>query len=413
MTDDPLKHHGVKGMHWGVRNEDDTGGGSSSGGSADGKSEADSLAEYKGLTASQKPLKGLAASKKLAENKAKAVDKLNDPGPVLPGAPKDAKRIAKAAELDAKAGDHDARIKQLTAQRDALGPGMVNAYRRSSLQNTLNHEIEARDAYLQDAQRVRDGKLTSGQRKALIAASVGAVVVGGLAYSAHAQNAKVAGWEKAAAAGDTDAKLKLYQHQVFQAQAKTWMMGGFVQPSSWDREEFELPAGHTFHRISTRDETGHGYSDGTYCTPDEADFNRYVAGFRQEKGPGAEFHHVTFTTKTPTKVPNLHTTVETLREQMQKGSSIPITRELALAKYQEMSGGDWKGLWERQLIAGLKEKGYGAIIDEMDAGVIGERPLVFFDQHNANPKSARALDQGEIVNREKSVQLMSKPPRKA
>lgn len=43
-----------------------------------------------------------------------------------------------------------------------------------------------------------------------------------------------------------------------------------------------------------------------------------------------------------------------------------------------MSGKSWTMPRDITLLDALKAKGYGAIIDDMDAGVIGEKPLVVF-----------------------------------
>jgi len=411
MADDELKHYGVKGMRWGVRNEDDPAGDGSRGQGTNNKPDdvLASVEEYKALTRVQPQLKGLAASKNAQQNLDKFHDKADNPGPPLG---KEEKREAKASKFDDKAAPHQQRIDELNSQIQELegSTRYRDRVRKNSLNRELAMETEMRDAYLKDAERSREGKLTSGQRKALVAAGVGALVVGSIAYSSHKQKMAIKDLEDRAANGDVDAKLQLFNHHVTQAKVKTWMFGGFIQdPTSWDREEFELPEGHTFHRISTKDESAHGFHPGTYCTPDEADFNRYVSGFRQEKGPNASFHHVTFQTKTPTKVPNLHTTIETLRETMGPGA----TKEQALAKYQSLSGGRWDTSEAGRFFTALQAKGYGAIVDEMDAGVIGNRPLVFFNYQQATPKQARPLDEGEISVREKSVELMTKPPRKA
>ena len=412
-----LAHYGIKGMKWGVRNEDrgsgEGGGGSRKSASGDAGDDDAVLAEYKAAAAAQPTLKGKAALRNMQANQEKSRAKLEDGGPELGDSPKELKRTAKADRLDALANEFDARVQSKTAELDATAPGFKTLYKRRLLEADIVDNTVARDQLRDDAARVREGKLTSGQKKALVAAGLGAAVVGTVLYSKHKNATAMRDLEAKVAAGDSDAKLKLYNIHLRQAKTKTWMFGGYVQKESWDREEFELPAGHTFHRLSTRDESSHGYRPGTYSTPSEADFNRYVAGFRREKG-GSDFYHVTFQSKSPTKVPDLKTTVETLRETMERDTYgiNPTTRAQALAEYQRLSGGSWNSSLAGKFFSNLQAKGYGAIVDEMDAGVIGDRPLVFFNTQDANRKESRLLDSGEITNREKSIKILTKPPRK-
>lgn len=414
--DEFLAHFGVKGMKWGVRKEEDSGGGSPGGKKKESEEDLStkaSLEEYKRLTRAQPELKGAAGVKSLQQNIEKFHNKFDDPGPKLEGFsavdPKAEKREAKAGQFDAKAKALDKQINDWTAQRDALDPGYKNALKRSSLKSQIEQATAERDHFLENASRVRDGKLTSGQKKALIAAGIGAVIVGGVVYTGYRHGQMIKGLEKAAMGGDIEARLKLYDHHVASAKMKTWFGGNYIQESSWDRPEFELPKGHIFHRISTTDESAYGFRLATYSTPDEIDFNRYIKGFRGEKGPFAEFYHTTFSTTAPTKIPDLHTAVETMRETLGPNA----TRAQAISEYQRISGGSWTDSLSKSYISNLKAKGFGGIIDEMDAGVIGERPIVFFNSEHATAKTAKILSKNEIINREKAVELMTKPPRKA
>lgn len=412
-----LAHYGVKGMHWGVRKKEDASA-ESGGGPKKKESTTNSdavLDEYKALTKAQPQLKGSAAVKQLQENIDKSHNKLDDPGPLLskgkipPKASASPRSLARAQKHTDKANEYDQTVKELTAKRDALAPGLKTKLQRSSLNSQINEASALRDQHRSDAARAAQGKLTSGQKKALIAAGVGAVIVGGIVYSNYHQSQIIKDLERKVASGDLDAKLKLFDHQMASSKSKTWLFGGYIQDSSWDRPGFELPAGHTFHRISTRDESLHGFKLGTYATTSEADFNRYVAGFRQEKSFAKEFYHVTFTSSKPTKVPDLKTTIETLRESMGPNTS----RSEALKTYQMLSGGSWESPVAEKFFANLTTKGYGAIVDEMDAGVIGDKPIVFFNKGNASKKAAQLLSSDEIAKRERAIELLPKPPRKA
>jgi hypothetical protein len=67
-----------------------------------------------------------------------------------------------------------------------------------------------------------------------------------------------------------------------------------------------------------------------------------------------------------------------------------------------MSGGGWSGPREKSLMKALRARGYGAIVDEMDAGVIGETPLVFFSEHVSSKASVPITPQG-IAQAEQSL----------
>lgn len=238
--------------------------------------------------------------------------------------------------------------------------------------------------------------LTPAQKNALIKGAIGVAAVGGLvalSYYGNKQNLQFIEDLKGLAGKsiDKDTFLK----GVAKSKTKTWGFEGFIQDSSFQRQEFTLPAGHTFHRITTRVEES--FNPGTYATHNIEDFHRYVTAFRGEK-LGLELHHTTFKTTEPLKVPSLTTVLETLREHMGPDT----THEEALGKYNSWSGGQWNSLMQQGFFEALGKKGYGAIVDEMDAGVIGESPVVVFAKHLTS-KVAEPLTQSLIDTAESSL----------
>jgi hypothetical protein len=235
--------------------------------------------------------------------------------------------------------------------------------------------------------------LSDGQKKA-IKAGVAIAVVGGLMLYGHQQTAAMKGM-----AGKSISASQ-FKKNVGASKLKTWGLSGYIQPSSHLREEFELPAGHTFHRISTTAEKT--FSGGTYATHSTEDFHRYVSAFRQEKGSSTPLHHVTFTANQPIKIPSLATTLETIREHLTEVNGAEATAKEAHSYYQSISGGSWSSMNAAKIGKRLAAKGYHGIVDEMDAGVIGESPLVLFTsaQHLfsakvSNPLSAEAIKTAE------------------
>lgn len=204
---------------------------------------------------------------------------------------------------------------------------------------------------------------------------------------------------------------KKFEGLVAYSQGNTWYGGDYTTDKAFARPEYEIPAGHEFHRISTKpNETD--FNPTTYSTHSIEDYNRYVAGFSGEKF-GAQLHHVTWTSTEPVKVPNLTTVLGSLHKVMQedpllKGAT--ITQKDVLDSYNAMSGGSWESHQSVKLVESLKAQGYGAIVDEMDAGVIGATPVIFFAHENATPKKSTPIDKKAIKEAHKALIEIENPP---
>lgn len=197
--------------------------------------------------------------------------------------------------------------------------------------------------------------------------------------------------------------LDQFHRGVGLSTAKTWGSSGYIQKVSFDRPAMELPAGHIFHRISTTIESS--FSEATYAVASIEDFDRYVSTFRLEKGKTAVLHHVTFEAKAPIKVPHLTEVLETMREVLAEESGAPTTsvsKESAMRAYKALSGGSWTSSRGSSLTSALSKKGYGALVDEMDAGVIGDHPLVVFSKA-VGEKVVQPLTEAAIKTAESSL----------
>ena len=184
--------------------------------------------------------------------------------------------------------------------------------------------------------------------------------------------------------------LNDFKHNVQASKIQSWGLSGYLQDSSFDQQEFTLAAGHTFHRLSTTAEDS--FTGATYATHSVEDFNRYVSIFRHEKVTAQQFHHVTFKAEKDIKIPDLATRLDALKKTMRLG----VDDETVLAQYKSMSGGSWSDSTSKSFFKELAKRGYGAIIDDMDAGVIGESPLVVFDTGSMSKKVASVLTDSQI-----------------
>ena len=128
QVDDFLAHYGVRGMQWGKRKAVDSG-------SRDGVSQGPTRTERSA-----------------------------------------AKRETKAKKFESKAANLNKSIKELDAEINALPPGLRSRYKKAALNDFRNEQVKVRDQHLNDAKAVREGKLTSTQKKVVIGASIVAAV---------------------------------------------------------------------------------------------------------------------------------------------------------------------------------------------------------------------------------------------
>lgn len=256
--------------------------------------------------------------------------------------------------------------------------------------------------------------LSPGQKKMLLigaGALAAAAVIGGAAY-AHKKGYLGDNWKSNVRSGEKalTENGKRYLSDLDKAKLKSWeSLDSFIQPSSYERKEFSLPAGHTFHRISHAREAS--FATATYATHSTEDYNRYLGnGFGQMISFGEKLHHVTWTSKEEVKVPNLQTVLDTLKDVMAKDNP-QTTAEEVLRKYTGMTGGSWESPEAKNLFRALKSKGYGALVDEMDAGVHSDSPLVVFASEIMNRKqsSIDSLSMKEFLNARKSLTPLKRP----
>lgn len=196
-----------------------------------------------------------------------------------------------------------------------------------------------------------------------------------------------------------------FKDLAMMSKISSWVGDDYIKPSSYDQKEFTLPVGHTFHRISKFAESD--FSMGTYATASTEDFNRYVTAFRGELGSKQKLKHVTFTATEEIKVPDLVTRLDTFRKAYNDVYKKDIDEAQTLHMYKLNSGGSWNDEIAESFFGALKKQGYSAIIDDMDAGVIGEAPLVMFDTAKFSSKVAVDLTPEAIKAAESNVRELA------
>lgn len=237
------------------------------------------------------------------------------------------------------------------------------------------------------------------QQKKLALEAAGAVALLGAAYYLHKKYSMDIPEPTAG-----HIHVRDYAKDVKAAKAVTWHgPPGYLHPSSFAREDYTLPAGHTFHRISNAAESSFGHA--TYSTHSIEDYHRYLSTdeFGGVLAPIMGKQHITFSTKQAVKVPSLTNVLETYRETLAElhPKSVheltgPLGDDLVISQYKGLSGGGWHGKEAETLFKKLKAKGYSALVDEMDAGVLGESPVVIFAPEHFTPKTSVPITKSDV-----------------
>lgn len=345
-TPQELVHVGVKGMRWGVRNEEEL-----VGINRRSKEYIKAIPKKSKRSAEEK-------QKNLEENFKKFDDKFKSHLDDVPG--------RKSVNLKRETW-HKNQAAELQKQIDKIkeNPSKWKAIQVSD-NITVANLRKQRDQHLKDAKDIQAGHLTDFQKKALISAGVVTLAVGGL-YAYGKFGPKPEDYVGKHVSSD------LFEKFAAKSVSKTWVGDGYIQPSSFNRSGFTLPAGHTFYRLSHDAEKSFG--EITYATHSLVDRDRYLSG-----APGVSVKNlITFKSTKPVKIPHLTTVLDSLKEVMETSPhEAKILDTDVINEYNMLSGGRWNTDRGHALIRNLASKGYGGIVDEMDAGVFGDSPLVLF-----------------------------------
>jgi hypothetical protein len=351
--DDFIEHHGIKGMRWGViRNDVQLG--NAGGGSKE--------------TTPKKAAAGGGSSKTSSASTKQLID--------------DFYKNKSPEELKAEGQ------RKLKAQADDVFPHSATGPKKSK---------KAGDEPEPTADELKSGGMSKNQKIALAAGAT--VAVGLLAYYGSQKLNQGDGATPPLAVPVPPAKpTKKQLSENHKAQTATLhaemsaifgehdgkglnggpgpFYAGLMSKKAMDRPEFTLPKSTMFQRMSNHAETGDGYEKGAYVTFLTNDKNSYSGS--GEFG-GAKYN-LQFQPTHDIKVPSVSTILKTLKE-VGGPNGEKYNDKQAYAAYHSLSGGTWrKSAGGQKLIDGLKAKGYSAIVDDMDAGYLGDLPLVFFGE---------------------------------
>lgn len=289
----------------------------------------------------------------------------------------------------------------------------VEAERKTKTKSATVHPTKRHDDGDPTGDDLRRGKLSKNQK---IVLGVGvAAAAAGLAYYGHSKLAKKEPYQPI----ESDDKKRLRENgekrdaeldalfgvdgvrspQKDLANAKLGdlineQFGGLVNKKAFERPEFTIPKDTIFQRLSNGDETGEGYNLGTYAS--------FLTGDNGNYGSSIEFgsmvYNVNFNSKGDVRVPSLTSVLKTVKEV--GGNGNPLSDDDAFALYHKMSGGSWRDDTSSKVIKSLKSQGYSAIVDDMDAGYLGDLPIVFFGEPTNLKTRRRTRDDYDRSERE-------------
>lgn len=331
-----LAHYGVKGMRWGVHKEDDAGGPAIS---------------------------------------AKKQQKVND------FFDEAAKARALAAEMDEQ-GIDSPEMRRLYGKAVDRSDRMFAIMYGQSKDKAVRQQIEfneKRAQYLEkNAEAIQAGKLTSGQKKALIGGLAASAVIGYVGYRAY-QDAQ----SNKATPGDS-INSRVFTRRYVES-AEQYMGKRIPSYDALDDHDIAIPKGTVFSRLTAyKDEDMEGR---LYTTFTEDDNNKYRgiygAALRQRTGK-RELFVSEMKMGESVRSPSHRKRVEIyadLRREIAGDPDTPAFRkyhsDLALHHYNNFA---------RQLVSKseisdryfkmVEDRGYNAILDDNDAGQLSDLPMI-------------------------------------
>jgi hypothetical protein len=250
---------------------------------------------------------------------------------------------------------------------------------------------------------VSDGeksRFTPEQKKALKIAAGVAVTSAVLAFGVYEAKNNPEAIAKIASMAGKKISPEEFKSNIDFSKAYSWQGNAVLKSSIVNHSEFSIPAGSTYHRISR--DVENSFNPITYATSSAEDFNRYLTSYGHV---GKNPQHVSWKSNSEIKVPALPTVLGTLHEAMHENySSAPravkknldakaigknyLSPENVQRVYSAHTGSHWTDSVATSFISRLKQKGYGAMVDDMDAGVLADNPIVLFSPEKMGAKKS-------------------------
>lgn len=302
--------------------------------------------------------------------------------------------VKKSDNVDANVSS---KVKQNELSKKYMAVEIKNKTHSEAIKSISENNKKFSDKFESSSSKNNSESFIKNHKKQIVLGLEAAAIIGVIAYGVSSNKKNIAAIKQLAG---QKVDVSQYTNAVNASKTKTWGLQGYMHPSSYTRSEFTLPKGHTFHRLSLTAEDSFGAT--TYATHSVDDYNRYVSAFRKEKGLASKLYKITFSTDEDVRVPHVTTVLESLKTVLNEKHGYEVTSAQVLESYQSITGGTWKDPVSLKLIESLKAKGYGALVDEMDAGVIGESPLVMFS-NKLTSKVASVIDAKDTEVAEKSL----------
>lgn len=180
-----------------------------------------------------------------------------------------------------------------------------------------------------------------------------------------------------------------YYGGVVQSSVSRVWNSNHVTKECFAQGEITFPKGHQFYRLSHAAEKG--FAGATYTIPSEADLARYMG--TSEFGNKTKL--IKFAAETDIKIPDLHTRLNAMHKVLIDSGAKKVKPQRVFDSYSELVGGKWDSVRAKKFFAELEKQGFHGIIDDMDAGVYGEKPLVMFG-HGLSGKTSSDLTEKYI-----------------
>lgn len=378
-VDDFLAHYGVKGMRWGVRRKDPSGG-SSSGTSSVSPMEAAAKAKSSAPKSSTP-----APSKKDAAAAAKVMHDFAE------------SKGASPMEMAAKYGPASAQAKY---PKRPLNSGLVEP------PGPPTPVVDDRNFYQRHKTAINTGAVVVGAGLAIYGANKYGSVRAQRAYDRNPTYENTMALAKRSKKG----LLKDYNDKAMAKQ------GSDIDPDKLGTTPVNLKAGSIVRRISTENESS-VRPGGFYASFDDDDVNRYKAilptYWKQWGMPNVNGYVVNLKANKDVKAPsareaydiyaNLLKNNADYRSEIDPFNVFPDVDALARKTYPAAAGA-WinnDAPLTKMYFDEVKRRGYNALIDQNDAGSLSKTPMRFldgsmFDLQPANPLTEKAIAEAQI-----------------